>query len=116
MSNDNDILLMDKMEMGELEYRSQIFEAGLQYIDRFTLGEDYKQAARYSRSFWAWWKKRWDDRNRELLERINRKKPLEDASKHLVGFMYSSIHDVEQLDIYVNAVLTRIIHNQSQSI
>lgn len=59
------------LNWSDMEYSTFQYETGMEYLHWY-IPSDTKSIAllERSRSFWAWWKKRWNDRDIEFINNI----------------------------------------------
>lgn len=95
-------LVKQKLEWSDVDYNLFQYEQGMAYLNYYLAGDnDSISRLETCRIFWAWWVKRWTDRD---IEFINFCKNISNKQWHS---LYNDVHDPALLSsrIYPNKTI-----------
>ena len=88
------------------QYRLHQFETGMSYLEHYLKGDHQGvQMLSRTKTFWVWWCRQWERRNRILLHKLNKKHRFATTPKADFKKLYEQVHHHECLSVYPGRVV-----------
>lgn len=98
------------------DYNHYQFECGLGYLNTNVLHTNHRKQMEYARSFWMWWVRQWDIRDRAFVHHMEL--DMDMASKLLNGVRYDMLelykmdHNPAELKVFPSRVVENLIADE----